>query len=241
MLSLRAVLPRYRPSLEQVMIIPHYRGLFLCAHKQLRFMAVYNKLEKMEGECMEKRLEDRSLEELWQLFPIFLVPHKKEWADWYKEEKGRLEVLLGAGRIKRVSHIGSTAVSGIWAKNIIDILLEVPDKKRMAEVREILKNNGWLCMNTSKNRISMNKGYTEKGFAEKVYHLHIRLPCDHDELYFLSYLQAHPAVAKEYETLKLHLWKRYPHDRDRYTEAKTDFVRTYTERAKREYGNRWEW
>lgn len=48
-------------------------------------MAVYNKLEKMEGECMEKRLEDRSLEELWQLFPIFLVPYKKEWADWYKE------------------------------------------------------------------------------------------------------------------------------------------------------------
>lgn len=170
---------------------------------------------------MGKRLEDRSLEELWQLFPIFLVPHKKEWAGWYREEKGRLEVLLGAGRVKRVSHIGSTAVSGIWAKNIIDILLEVPDKKRMAEVREILKNNGWLCMNTSKNRISMNKGYTEKGFAEKVYHLH--------------------TVAKEYETLKLHLWKRYPHDRDGYTEAKTDFVRTYTERAKREYGNRWEW
>ena len=135
---------------------------------------------------MGKRLEDRGLEELWQLFPIFLVPHKKEWAGWYREEKGRLEVLLGAGRIKRVSHIGSTAVSGIWAKNIIDILLEVPDKKRMAEVWEILKNNGWLCMNTSKNRISMNKGYTEKGFAEKVYHLHIRLPCDHDELYFLD-------------------------------------------------------
>ena len=96
-------------------------------------------------------------------------------------------------------------------------------------------------MNTSKNRISMNKGYTEKGFAEKVYHLHIRLPHDHDELYFLSYLQMHPAIAKEYETLKLHLWKRYPHDRDGYTEAKTDFIRTYTERAKREYGNRWEW
>lgn len=190
---------------------------------------------------MEKRLEDRSLEELWQLFPIFLVPYKKEWADWYKEEKDRLDVLLDAGRIKRVSHIGSTAVSGIWAKNIIDILLEVPDKKRMAEVWEILKNNGWLCMNTLKNRISMNKGYTEKGFAEKVYHLHIRLPHDHDELYFLSYLQMHPAIAKEYETLKLHLWKRYPHDRDRYTEAKADFVRTYTELAKREYGNRWEW
>ena len=52
---------------------------------------------------MEKRLEDRSLEELWQLFPIFLVPYKKEWADWYKEEKDRLDVLLDAGRIKRVA------------------------------------------------------------------------------------------------------------------------------------------
>jgi hypothetical protein len=58
---------------------------------------------------MGKRLEDRSLEELWQLFPIFLVPYKKEWAGWYREEKDRLDVLLDAGRIKRVSHIGSTA------------------------------------------------------------------------------------------------------------------------------------
>lgn len=116
---------------------------------------------------MGKRLEDRGLEELWQLFPIFLVPHKKEWAGWYREEKGRLKVLLGAGRVKRVSHIGSTAVSGIWAKNIIDILLEVPDEKRMAEVREILKNNGWLCMNTSKNRISMNKGTRKRDLRRK--------------------------------------------------------------------------
>lgn len=33
----------------------------------------------MREEYIEKRLEDRRLEELWQLFPIFLVPHKKEW------------------------------------------------------------------------------------------------------------------------------------------------------------------
>ena len=204
-------------------------------------MAVYNKLEENGGRNIwGKDWKTGVWKNCGSCFPYFLCRIKK-WAGWYREEKGRLEVLLGAGRIKRVSHIGSTAVSGIWAKNIIDILLEVPDKKRMAEVREILKNNGWLCMNTSKNRISMNKGYTEKGFAEKVYHLHIRLPHDHDELYFLSYLQAHPAVAKAYETLKLLLWKRYPHDRDGYTEAKADFVRTYTELAKKEYRNRWEW
>ena len=106
-------------------------------------MAVYNKLEENgRRNIWGKDWKTGVWEELWQLFPIFLVPYKKEWAGWYREEKDRLDVLLDAGRIKRVSHIGSTAVSGIWAKNIIDILLEVPDEKRMAEVREILKNNG---------------------------------------------------------------------------------------------------
>lgn len=117
-------------------------------------MAVYNKLEENGGRNIwGKDWKIGVWKNCGSCFPYFLCRIKK-WAGWYREEKGRLEVLLGAGRIKRVSHIGSTAVSGIWAKNIIDILLEVPDKKRMAEVREILKNNGWLCMNTSKNRIS---------------------------------------------------------------------------------------
>ena len=50
MLSLRAVLPRYRPSLEQVMIIPHYRGLFLCARKQICVLWLFIiSWRKMEG------------------------------------------------------------------------------------------------------------------------------------------------------------------------------------------------
>ena len=43
---------------------------------------------------MIKKLEEMSLEELWQLFPIFLVEHKPEWKDWYESEKISLKKIL---------------------------------------------------------------------------------------------------------------------------------------------------
>ena len=88
-------------------------------------------------------------------------------------------------------------------------------------------------MSASDTRISLNKGYTPQGFAERVFHIHLRLPGDHDEYYFRDYLREHPAIAKQYETLKLSLWKPYEHDRDGYTAAKGDFIRAITARAKK--------
>ena len=60
-----------------------------------------------------------------------------------------------------------------------------------------------------------------------------------DELYFRYYLNEHPQIAKEYEALKLELWKRYEHDRDAYTDAKTAFIRKLTAEARRVYGDRY--
>jgi len=55
---------------------------------------------------------------------------------------------------------------------------------------------------------------------------------DNDEIYFRDYLISHPDIAKEYETLKLGLWKKFEHNRDAYTQAKTDFITKYTMLAK---------
>ena len=79
---------------------------------------------------------------------------------------------------------------------------------------------------------SFNKGYTENGFAEKVFHLHLRYIGDNDEIYFRDYLITHPDIAKEYETLKLKLWKRFEHNRDGYTESKSEFITKYKMLAK---------
>ena len=188
---------------------------------------------------MSKKLEEMSLEELWQLFPIFLVEHSKDWEVWYEEEKRIITSLIPKEYIIRVAHIGSTAISNIWAKNIVDILIELNLETQLEEVKNILTNNGWLCMSEDLNRISLNKGYTKHGFADKVFPLHLRIKGDNDELYFRDYLRENEDIAKEYESLKLSLWRKFEHNRDGYTEAKTDFIRKYTNLAKSLYGKRY--
>jgi len=62
---------------------------------------------------------------------------------------------------------------------------------------------------------------------------------DWDELYFRNYLLIHNDVAKEYGELKQRLQKKYEHDRDGYTEAKTGFIKKWTKQARKEFGNRY--
>ena len=188
---------------------------------------------------MTKALEDLTLEELWQLFPIFLREHQDEWKDWYAEERLRLLSFLPEHQIVRLSHIGSTSLETIWAKPIVDIMMEIPKVADIVAMRDLLLNNGYLLMSESQGRMSFNKGYTPSGFAERVFHLHLRYEGDHDELYFRDFLQEHPAVAKNYEKLKLSLWKQYEHNRDAYTDSKTDFIMKYTKEAKKLYGKRY--
>jgi len=181
---------------------------------------------------MDRELEKMSLEELWQLFPIFLVEHNREWVRWYDEEVKSISSLVPEKYIARISHIGSTAIPNIQAKNIVDILLEVPSEKELEPVKNILVENNWLCMSEKAKRISLNKGYTKQGFADKVFHLHIRVVGDNDEIYFRDYLIENGDIAKQYEKLKLKLWKEFEYDRDGYTDAKSDFIRKYTKIAK---------
>ncbi len=179
---------------------------------------------------MSKKLSEMSLEELWQLFPIFLENHKTYWGNWYNEEVKNLKNILP--QAIDFYHIGSTAISGIMAKPIIDIIVAVDTCNQMSQVANILKENGYIIMSEKDNRMSLNKGYTESGFAEKVYHIHLRLKGDIDEVYFKNYLIDNPDIAKEYEELKIRLWKKYEFDRDTYTNAKTEFVQKYTKLAK---------
>ena len=188
---------------------------------------------------MGKELSEMTLEELWELFPIFLVPPDDRWESYYNEAEALLKALLSDCPVDRISHIGSTAINGIWAKNIVDVMVEIPEKADMEQAASVLERNGFIRMSSETNRISLNKGYTKEGFADKVYHIHLRYTGDNDELYFRDYLNGHPQIAKEYEALKLGLWKRYGHDRDAYTGAKTAFIRKRTAEARGMYGSRY--
>ncbi len=188
-----------------------------------------------------KTLSDLTLDELWDLFPITLKDYNPIYEDYYKEEKDHLWEILTNFSIKRISHIGSTSIMGIKSKPIIDILLEIENIKELSTIKEILISNNWLLMSERNNplKISFNKGYTINGYAEKVFHLHIKLFGDCDELYFRDYMNDHKEIAKKYEELKEELLKQYGKDRDAYTNAKTEFVLYYTNLAKEKYNYRY--
>lgn len=88
---------------------------------------------------MGKELSEMTLEELWDLFPIFLVQHDDKWNEYYKEIEYTITELLAGYPVKRISHIGSTAIQGIWAKNIVDVMVEISEKADMEEIAHILE------------------------------------------------------------------------------------------------------
>jgi GrpB-like predicted nucleotidyltransferase (UPF0157 family)/ribosomal protein S18 acetylase RimI-like enzyme len=175
------------------------------------------------------------LAELWQLFPIQLAEHDPAWREWYDNEAADLNNLLG-NAVERIDHIGSTAIVGLLAKPIVDILLQVSDDCDIDDLKDRLAAAaGWLLMAEQMEphlQLDFNKGYTPDGFAERVYHLHIRRVGDWDELHFRDYIIAHPDAAAEYAALKRRLLANYEFDRDAYTEAKGGFIRGCTARAR---------
>lgn len=197
------------------------------------------KVSKLLKRRDSKPLSVMSFEELWNLFPIVLEKPNKIWLEWYRDEEKLLQSKLPMKKIKRISHIGSTSVQTIWAKPIVDILVEVCDNIEINEIATYMINCGYILMSDSDGRMTFNKGYTREGFADRVFHLHLRKSHDNDEMYFRDYLIDNPQIAHEYENLKLGLLKIYEHNRDKYTNAKTNFVRKYTCESKKNYKERY--
>lgn len=83
---------------------------------------------------MGKKLSEMTLQELWQLFPIFLTPPDKQWASYYAEMASLLTEQLAGYHVVRISHIGSTAIATIWAKPIVDILVEAATDEDMCDI-----------------------------------------------------------------------------------------------------------
>ena len=186
-----------------------------------------------------KPLSEMTLEELWQLFPIILSKYDPDWKKYYEEEKALLEKSFG-DLLVRIEHIGSTAVEGLIAKPTVDILLEVDPSASTDAVRQTAGRCGYTVMSEKtvrEYRLDLRKGYTPQGFADKVFHLHIRHPGDWDEIVFRDFLRKNPGKAQEYARLKADLQKRFEHDRDAYTEAKGNFIRVCVKEARGRKGN----
>lgn len=191
---------------------------------------------------MDRKLTEMTNEELWKLFPIILREHNPEYKKWYLDEQKSIIETIGKDNIERINHIGSTSVYGLVAKPTIDILLEITKTCDTNNLIKLLEGSGYIYTVQPDNpppHMMFMKGYTLNGFAEKVYHLHIRYLGDWNEIYFRDYLQTHEKVADEYGKLKRNLKEQYEHDRDGYTNAKTEFITYYTKLARDIFRNRY--
>jgi GrpB-like predicted nucleotidyltransferase (UPF0157 family) len=191
---------------------------------------------------MSKNLDEMTNEELLELFPVILSEHKPEWKENYLKEKTVLEKAIGIQNIVRMNHYGSTAIPGLIAKPTIDILLEIKDDTDTQRLITNMQSCGYLFDPQPKNpapHMMFMKGYTPQGFKGQVFHVHVRFSGDWDELYFRDYLLTHPDTANEYGKLKSELHKKYEHDRNSYTYAKTDFIKRITIMARDEISNKY--
>ena len=200
--------------------------------------------EPFEDESAKARkiLGEMTDEARWRLFPIILCEYSPEYPERFLREKARLEAKLGAARIARLNHIGSTSVPGLLAKPTIDLLMEIDPSWDVKELTGLLEGADYLATAQPQSpapHLTFLKGYTPRGFAREVFHLHIRFSGDWDELYFRDYLCAHPDVTEEYAERKTELARQFEFNRDAYTAAKGEFVQTYTRRARMKFTGRY--
>jgi GrpB-like predicted nucleotidyltransferase (UPF0157 family) len=174
---------------------------------------------------------------------VALEPYNPEWPEMFRREREHLRACLPAGLVGRIEHFGATAVPGLTAKPIIDLLLEVRSlEETKRRVVPILTAQGYGYFWRPNWGDDVPPWYAwfikrEGGKADgrRTHHLHFVEPdFEHwERLLFRDYLIAHPAVAAEYGALKTRLAAEHPRDRIAYTEGKTEFVRRVTAEAKK--------
>jgi GrpB-like predicted nucleotidyltransferase (UPF0157 family) len=187
-------------------------------------------------ETLAERIE-RVLQE-----QVSIVPYNPKWPRMFEEEKQHLRSCFPAEMLGRIEHFGSTAIPGLAAKPIVDMLVEVSSlEETKSKIVPVLEAQGYdyFWRPTRGDDVPPFYAWFIKRDTAgiRTHHIHM-VEKDFEQwerLLFRDYLIEHPEVAKEYEALKLRLAERYPNDRVAYTDGKTDYVVRVTQLAKEYY------
>jgi GrpB-like predicted nucleotidyltransferase (UPF0157 family)/RimJ/RimL family protein N-acetyltransferase len=157
--------------------------------------------------------------------PVEIVEYDPGWPAAFQAERERLAPLLPAG--VRLHHFGSTAVPGLAAKPVIDMIALVEDLD--APIAALVGRGGYQCPAAFNATLIHRRFLCYPTAAYRTHHLHlIDEPAELERrLGFRERLRADPLLAKEYVALKRTLARRYRDDREAYTEAKSEFVKRH--------------
>ena len=166
---------------------------------------------------------------------VIVTGYDPRWPELFAEEAGRIRQAMG-DTLVAVEHVGSTAVPGLSAKPILDILVSVPTLGQGERMVPALATLGYECRgeNGIPGRLLFRKGLVQ---FRRTHHLHM-VEVGHAQwaslLLFRDHLRAHPDAAQQYEALKQELATRFCDDRAAYSAGKADFIRAILEQAREE-------
>ncbi|BAZ41967.1 hypothetical protein NIES4101_79350 [Calothrix sp. NIES-4101] len=162
---------------------------------------------------------------------VEVVPHNPSWKQEFDRESQLVADALG-NNVIQVHHIGSTSIPGIYAKPIIDILVEVTNIHQVDEFNSHMIALGYEAM--GEFGLPGRRYFRKEIYQNRTHHVHV-FPNNSDDvarhLNFRDYMISHPEDARAYSELKRNLAQKFANDIESYMDGKDGFIQEIQKRA----------
>jgi GrpB-like predicted nucleotidyltransferase (UPF0157 family) len=159
--------------------------------------------------------------------PITVVPYDPAWPALFEHKRSAVAAALQPWLVGPVEHIGSTAVPGLSAKPIIDMLARITDYEAGDQILPAMNAIGWVPAPEPHDRHTRTWEFCFPNVSWRTHHLHVvehRSSAWPGWLAFRDHLRSHPADAAEYARVKSELATSNKHDRPAYRAGKAPFI-----------------
>lgn len=156
---------------------------------------------------------------------VHLVPYDPDWPNLFAREAALVLNCFPRPPL-RIEHMGSTAIPGLAAKPVIDLIVLVADLADGLAAVPALEATGYSywAANPDTSKLFLVKGLPPA--PQRTHHLHVYVDAQQFDrhILFRDALRADPALLARYQALKTGLAKQHQFDREAYTEAKSAFI-----------------
>ena len=165
---------------------------------------------------------------------VIVCDYDQNWKRQFQAAAAEIQEVFGKECLA-IHHIGSTAVAGLAAKPIIDLMPVVKDIELVDQFNTKMKQLGY----ESKGENGLpGRRYFQKGGDERTHHVHVYETGNSEikrHLVFREYLKKHSIEAEKYGTLKKELAKKHPMDIESYIQGKEQLVKEIEKRAMEDF------
>ena len=158
---------------------------------------------------------------------IIIEEYNPVWKTLFEEEKRNILEALSGIQFE-IEHIGSTAVDGLGAKPVIDILIGLNNFSEAGEQVKKIVNIGYQYISKYEDTMPYRRFFIKEKFGVRTHHIHmVKIHTEFWERHiaFRDYLRKHPEEKLAYYDLKKQLALREWRDGNEYAAAKTEFIR----------------